>query len=84
MKKLLLFAAVAGFVSLSNTAVAQEEKVEIIEKKEAKEKKELKEKKESIHNHQNIAVDENMNKTNKQFIRKLSSNKSIKINQLWV
>jgi serine protease Do len=49
MKKLLLIAAVAGFVSLSNTAFAQDEKVEIIEKKEAKEKaekKELKEKKE--------------------------------------
>lgn len=49
MKKLLLIAAVAGFVSLSNTAVAQEEKVEVIEKKEAKEKaerKEVKEKKE--------------------------------------
>jgi serine protease Do len=49
MKKLLLIAAIAGFVSLSNTAVAQEEKVELIEKKEAKEKaerKEVKEKKE--------------------------------------
>ena len=46
MKKLLLIAAVAGFVSLSNTAFAQEEKVEIIEKKEVKEKKEAKEVKE--------------------------------------
>jgi serine protease Do len=46
MKKLLLIAAVAGFVSLSNTAFAQEEKVEIIEKKEVKERKEAKEVKE--------------------------------------
>ncbi len=46
MKKLLLIAAVAGFVSLSNTAFAQEEKVEVIEKKEVKERKEAKEVKE--------------------------------------
>ena len=39
--------------------------------------KKLKEKKDIAPN--NAAVDDNMNKTNKQFIRKLSSNKSIKI-----
>jgi uncharacterized protein YqhQ len=44
MKKLLLFAAVMGFTTLSYTASAQDEKPEEKEKKEVKEKKELKEK----------------------------------------
>ena len=47
MKKLLLFAAVIGFVSLSYTAVAQDEKVEEKEKAEKKELKGKKERKES-------------------------------------
>jgi serine protease Do len=46
MKKLLLFAAVLGFTSLSYTAIAQDEKTEQPEKKELKERKEMKEKKE--------------------------------------
>ncbi|WP_462254928.1 PDZ domain-containing protein [Ferruginibacter sp.] len=46
MKKLLLFAAVMGFTTLSYTASAQDEKPEVKERKEVKEKKELKERKE--------------------------------------
>ena len=47
MKKLLLFAAVMGFTTLSYTASAQDEQQEVKERKEIKEKKELKEKKET-------------------------------------
>jgi serine protease Do len=47
MKKLLLFAAVVGFSTLTYTATAQDEKVEEKEKVERKEKKEKKEQKES-------------------------------------
>lgn len=46
MKKLLLFAAVMGFTTLSYTVSAQDEQPEVKERKELKEKKELKERKE--------------------------------------
>jgi serine protease Do len=61
MKKLLLFAAVAGFTALNYTAAAQDEQPEVKEKAEKKERKEKKEKKET----QEIVIRKNGDKDTK-------------------
>ena len=61
MKKVLLFAAVMGFTTLSFTASAQDEQPEAKERKELKEKKELKQKKET----QEIVIRKNGDKDTK-------------------